>query len=44
MELNLPGGGVKECYGVSVAPLMNANVSMYGISAGLMNSNHNVYT
>lgn len=43
VELNLPVGGVKECYGVSVAPLMNANVSMCGISAGLMNSNHNVY-
>lgn len=43
VSLNLTRGRVADCYGLSVSPLMNTNLNMYGISAGFLNTNPRVY-
>ena len=43
LSLNLTKGKLKNCYGISISPLMNVNTNQYGVSAGLINGNHNTH-
>ena len=43
LSLNLTKGKLKNCYGISISPLMNVNTNQYGVSAGLINGNQNTH-
>ena len=43
LSLNLAQSRLENCYGISISPLMNANVNQYGVSAGLINANQNTH-
>ena len=43
LSLNLTKGKLKNCYGISISPLMNVNTNQYGVSAGLINANQNTH-
>lgn len=43
LSLNLAQSLLENCYGISISPLMNANVNQYGVSVGLINSNQNTH-
>ena len=43
LSLNLTKGKLKNCYGISISPLMNVNTNQYGVSAGLINGNQHTH-